>query len=243
MIDDLRFESPNKGRGPAASLAPASRVPTCETKPNLGGLGYLGGGTSVEPSVRNKANLHAERNRWGQAPPYERVRLRQTNPISPGQPGGWGLWEGQMCETEPPEMVCDAHPTNCGGAAGAIMRNKANFRPDGHRQSPAGPLVPPAGRLYKQSQFAGAPGNGRGPVVQTNPIGRSRSCETKPIPMLAGKNGVRCTPCQLRRCRRADARNKANFGSSGRADGRGISYRMPAGPLCWFLFTPFSRGR
>ena len=79
---------------------------------------------------------------------------------------------------------------------------------------------------------------GQGPVVQTNPIGRSQSCETNPI--LQEPSAVRRGLATLNRPNSGlggplsaarHVRNKANFRSPDRADRPGIRHRMPAAPV------------
>jgi hypothetical protein len=55
--------------------------------------------------VRNEANsgrsFRCEEESVGQAPPYKRAQLRQTNPIRPGRTGRPGIRRDEMCRTNP----------------------------------------------------------------------------------------------------------------------------------------------
>jgi hypothetical protein len=167
---------------------------SCETKPNLGGLGHLADGTCRELIVRNEANFgyaawhgHPARGpeSWAGCPCHLRP-IMQNEPNSRRCRVGRGLGdEGQMRKTNP---ICPPPDGQAGPWLEPVVRNP-NF---GHR----GCREPP---LFRSS-------------------GVCQSCETNPIAGRAGwagawrtRAGGCCTNKPNFRRGRAVVRNKANW--------------------------------
>jgi hypothetical protein len=189
----------------------------CRTKPNVGELGYLGeGGERAGQFCQTKPILRLRISDWGKtsgrtpALPPAAGRLRQTNPIL--------RWSARVSESE----VRQTKPNldKMGGLEGcfqeAYCAKQSQFFDCGLRIADSGQTcggtarssLPPracAGRLYKQTQLAGA---NRAKRTQSRGVkcakrtqfrpgraGRAlgdegRMCETKPIPSEGQR--VRC---------------------------------------------------
>jgi len=76
---------------------------------------------------------------------------------------------------------------------------------------------------FRRDAPCGVPG--QGPVVQTNPIGRSESCKTNPIPGGAGWDGARGAWDVG-----ANAQNEANFGRSFKGKVSSVKSGKPGKP-------------
>jgi hypothetical protein len=186
---------------------------TCETKPNLGGLGYLGAWNAGDRTANapNKPN-------------FGRGGLREagcTNKPNSSCPAGRaGLSQSEMCQTKPnlsrlgylggrtrdEGANAPSKPNSCpranpeiGVPGGQIVPNEANFRRAGSpgpvrraKQSQFSALPSAArsrgrGRLYKQSQFPGRAG-----WDGTLGLGNQGAVQTNPIcPRPAGKTTPR----------------------------------------------------
>lgn len=85
----------------------------CETKPNVGRLGYLGDGDSMEHIVRNRPNWRSE--------------SCQTNPISGNC--GFPPLQSHACHAKQSQLPAGAGCTKQTQLGGQIVRNKANSPP------------------------------------------------------------------------------------------------------------------
>jgi hypothetical protein len=182
----------------------------CETKPNLGALGYLRDRTRDAGQIRQTNPIPRLRIGDRPAPPARAGRLRQTNPIwlvgwgsggrnAQNRPNSGGVgWDGRS-ETRGEHAKRTQFPARRTAGTGLLYETKpisrglGGTRPQGRRTRD---------KCAKQSQF-GAAARPPGPVVQTKPIPfegteddrqglpaltmppgrrwRGRLCETTPI--------------------------------------------------------------
>jgi len=158
---------------------------SCETKPNLGGLGDLRDGAWMEPVVRNEANSRHGRailpRRSTRRPVAPVGRLYKQTQLARRGPGGGG-WRSCTNKTRPTKVRISRtdpwyRPRNAGRipTRGLLSRasNKANSR---RCRAGRGRRDEGRGVLYKQSQF----GPGRAAWGQACGTRAEGCCTNKP---------------------------------------------------------------
>jgi len=227
-----------------------------ETKPNLGGMGYLGDGASGRPIVQNEPNLAgrlgprrqkcAERNQsgpaWAGSGPRRAKDAKRTQ--FPATPGGTRLGgardEGEMCKTNPirGDATWGEVPGTRDGGFSLTPDPPASPLPS--RSCKTNPIPGGAGwdeacgargDGAKQSQFPAPAGAVRG-HRRGQCFRRSQLCKTNPIwPSLGRVRSPAGERCETNPIWWDQVCKTKPISAPGGRDGSGIRHRIPAAPV------------